>query len=69
MIKPDGSARHNHTLTDFIVFNVSHPDNNSTIYNWTATISLQGGLATDIPTSKQNQILCNNYKYRSRKCR
>ena len=41
MIKPDGTARHTHTLTDFVVLNVSHPDNNSTLYNGTSTISLQ----------------------------
>jgi len=53
IIKPDGTARHTHTLTDFVVFNVTHPDNNSTIYNGTSTVSLQGGPATDIPTSIQ----------------
>ena len=51
MIKPDGTARHTHTLTDFVISNVSHPDNNSTLYNGTSTISLQAGPATDIPTS------------------
>lgn len=35
MIKPDGTAKHTHTLTDFVVLNVSHPDNNSTLYNGT----------------------------------
>ena len=53
MIKPDGTAKHTHTLTDFVVLNVSHPDNNSTLYNGTSTISLQAGPATDIPTSIQ----------------
>ncbi len=53
MIKPDGTARHTHTLTDFLVSNVSHPDNSSTLYNGTSTISLQAGPATDIPTSIQ----------------
>jgi len=51
MIKPDGTARHTHTLTDFVISNVSHPDNNSTLYNGTSTISLQAGPVTDIPTS------------------
>jgi hypothetical protein len=53
MIKPDGTARHTHTLTDFVISNVSHPDNNSTLYNGTSTVSLQAGPATDIPTSIQ----------------
>ena len=63
MIKPDGTARHTHTLTDFVVLNVSNPDNNSTLYNGTSTISLQAGPATDIPTSIQksndNVIIIN----------
>jgi hypothetical protein len=53
MIKPDGTARHTHTLTDFVVLNVSHPDTNSTLYNGTSTISLRDGPATDIPTTIQ----------------
>jgi len=53
MVKPDGTTRHTHTMTDFVVLNVSHPDNNSTLYNGTSTISLQAGPATDIPTTLQ----------------
>ena len=53
MGKPDGTTRHTHTMTDFVVLNVSHPDNNSTLYNGTSTISLQAGPATDIPTTLQ----------------
>ena len=53
MIKPDGTERHTHTLTDFAVLNVSHPDNNSTLIYGTSTLSLQSGPATDIPTSIQ----------------
>ncbi|MDF0682509.1 MAG: hypothetical protein P0116_16245 [Candidatus Nitrosocosmicus sp.] len=63
MVKPDGTARHTHTLTDFVVLNVTHPDNNATIYNGTSTVSLQAGPATDIPTSIQksndNVIIVN----------
>ena len=63
MIKPDGTARHTHTLTDFVVLNVSHPDNNSTLFNGTSTVSLQAGPAADIPTSIQksndNVIIIN----------
>jgi hypothetical protein len=53
MIIPDGPARHTHTLTDFVVLNVCNPDDNSTLYNGTSTISLQAGPITDIPTSIQ----------------
>lgn len=63
MIKPDGTARHTHTLTDFVVLNVSNPDNNSTLYNGTSTISFQAGPATDILASIQksndNVIIIN----------
>jgi hypothetical protein len=42
---------------------VSHPDNNSTLYNGTSTISLQAGPATGIPTTLQksndNVIIIN----------
>lgn len=51
MVKSDGTARHTHTLTDFVVLNVSSPNGNSTFYNGTSTISLQEGPAVDIPTS------------------
>jgi len=63
MVKFDGTARHTHTLTDFVVLNVSHPDNNSTLYNGTSAISLQAGPATDVATSLQksndNVIIIN----------
>ncbi|MDN5846804.1 MAG: hypothetical protein L0H53_11080 [Candidatus Nitrosocosmicus sp.] len=50
MIRPDGTARHTHTLTDFTILNISNPDGNSTLYNGTSTVSLQEGPALDIPT-------------------
>ena len=52
MIKPDGTDRHTHTLTDFVVVNVAKSsENNSTVFNGTSTISLQDGPAVDIPTT------------------
>jgi hypothetical protein len=63
MMKPDGTAIHTHTLTDFVFLNVCHPDNNSTLHNETSTISLQADPATDIPTpiqkSNDNVIIIN----------
>ncbi len=54
MIKPDGTARHTHSLTDFVVLNIIQSDTgNSTIFNGTSTISLGEGLETDIPTTIQ----------------
>ncbi len=63
MVKPDGTARHTHALTDFVVVNVSYPDNTSMLYNGASTISLQAGPPTNIPTSIQkstdNVIIIN----------
>jgi len=52
MIRPDGTARHTHTLTDFVLLNSSSESStNSTIFNGTSTVSLADGPALDIPTS------------------
>lgn len=53
MIKSDGTARHTHTVTDFVVLNVSQPDSNSTLYNGTSTVSLRAGPVEDVPTNIQ----------------
>lgn len=53
MIKPDGTARHTHAITDFSVQSISYPDNNSTLYIGNSTVSLQVGPAVDIPTTLQ----------------
>lgn len=51
MIKPDGTGRHTHTLTNFVVLNATeNSDRNSTIFNGTSTVSLRDGPAVDIPT-------------------
>ncbi|HYG00705.1 MAG TPA: hypothetical protein VD815_11475 [Candidatus Saccharimonadales bacterium] len=52
MMRPDGTARHTHTLTDFVLLNSSSPSGtNSTYFNGTSTVSLANGPALDIPTS------------------
>ncbi|VFJ14399.1 conserved protein of unknown function [Candidatus Nitrosocosmicus franklandus] len=52
MIKPDGTGRHTHTLTEFVVLNATQdPDNNSTIFNGTSTISLSEGPVVEVPTT------------------
>jgi hypothetical protein len=52
MMRPDGTARHTHTLTDFVLSNSSSDSStNSTIFNGTSTVSLADGPALDIPTS------------------
>lgn len=52
MIRPDGTDRHTHALTHFVVTNrMQNTDNNSTIINGTSTISLLEAPAIDIPTT------------------
>jgi len=52
MIRPDGTARHTHTLTDFTISSSSSESaSNSTLFNGTSTVSLADGPALDIPTS------------------
>jgi hypothetical protein len=51
MIRPDGTGRHTHTVTDFTLLNSSQSDTNSTFYNGTSSVSLAKGPALDIPTS------------------
>jgi hypothetical protein len=53
MIKPDGTAKHTHTLTDYILTDVSNPNNNSTIFNGTATISMMEAPITEVPVGIQ----------------
>ncbi len=48
MIKPDGTAKHTHTLTNFVVSNIAN-QNNVTIFNGTGVISMPEGQITDVP--------------------
>ncbi len=52
MIKTDGTSRHTHTLTDYILTDVSI-QNNSTIFNGTATISMHEGPVSGVPVNLQ----------------
>ena len=52
MIKTDGTSKHTHTLTDFMLTNVAN-QNNSTLFNGTGTISMPQGPITEIPLSIQ----------------
>ena len=54
MIKPDGTGRHTHALTDSVVLNTISTDNgNYTKYTGTSAISLREGHAVDVPTTIQ----------------
>jgi hypothetical protein len=51
MVKLNGTAAHNHTITNFVLSTMSMPNNMTRIFNGTATASLKEGPVTDIPTS------------------
>jgi hypothetical protein len=51
MVRLNGTAGHTHTITNFVVANVSQPDNMTKIFNGTSTASLREGPVTDVPTS------------------
>ncbi len=52
MIRTDGSARHTHSVTDFVLLNSSsESDTNSITFNGTSTVSMDDGPAEDIPTN------------------
>jgi hypothetical protein len=51
MVRIDGSAGHTHSITNFVVANVSQPDNMTKVFNGTSTASMEKGPVTDIPTT------------------
>jgi hypothetical protein len=51
MVRINGTAGHTHTITNFVVANVSQPDNMTKVFNGTSTASLREGPVTDVPTS------------------
>jgi hypothetical protein len=51
MVRFDGSAGHTHSITNFVVANVSQPDNMTKVFNGASTASMEKGPVTDIPTS------------------
>jgi hypothetical protein len=61
MIKPDGTARHTHALTDFEVTKTDQ-HSNATTFNGTSTISMANGPAVDIPTAIQRSDNGNVFK-------
>jgi hypothetical protein len=50
MIKSDGTAKHAHTLTNFVLTDIAN-ENNATVYNGTGTISMPDMPFTDVPIS------------------
>ena len=51
MVRLNGTAAHTHTITNFVLSNMSEPNNMTKVYNGTSTASLREGPVSDIPTS------------------
>jgi hypothetical protein len=51
MIRFTGSAGHTHSVSYFVVANISQPDNMTKVFNGTSTASMREGPVTDIPTA------------------
>ena len=51
MVRFNGTAGHTHSITNFVVANVSQPDNMTKVFNGTSTASMREGPVTDVPTS------------------
>lgn len=52
MIKTDGTSKHTHTITNFVLADTSN-QNNHTVFNGTGTISMPQGPVTEVPISIQ----------------
>jgi hypothetical protein len=51
MVMTNGSAMHDHEVYDFTLTDISMPDNSTTVYNGTATITMRQGPVSDVPIS------------------
>ena len=51
MMKLNGSATHTHTISNFKLIGSPITNNNSTIFNGTANLTMKNGPVTDVPIS------------------
>ena len=51
MVMTNGSAMHDHRIYDFTLTDMSMPNNFTTVYNGTATITMRQGPVPDVPIS------------------
>ena len=51
MVMTNGSAMHNHEIYDFTLTDMSMPNNSTTVFNGTATITMRQGPVTNVPVS------------------
>ncbi|HEU4824772.1 MAG TPA: hypothetical protein VFS97_15225 [Nitrososphaeraceae archaeon] len=51
MVMTNGSAAHNHMIYNFTLTDMSMPNNSTTVYNGTATITMRQGPVPNVPVS------------------
>jgi hypothetical protein len=51
MVMTNGSAIHDHEIYDFTLTDMSMPNNSTTVFNGTATITMRQGPVSDVPVS------------------
>jgi hypothetical protein len=51
MVMTNGSAMHDHEIYDFTLTDMSMPNNSTTVFNGTATITMRQGPVSDVPIS------------------
>jgi hypothetical protein len=51
MVMTNGSALHDHKIYDFTLTDMSMPNNSTTVFNGTATITMRQGPVPDVPVS------------------
>jgi hypothetical protein len=51
MVRTNGSALHQHLINNFALTEMSMPDNNTTVFNGTSTVTMKDGPVSNVPTS------------------
>ena len=51
MVMTNGSAKHDHDIYNFELTNISNPNNSTSVFNGTATITMRQGPVDDVPVS------------------
>ena len=51
MVMTNGSAMHDHKIYDFKLTDMTMPNNSTTVYNGTATITMRQGPVPNVPVS------------------
>lgn len=51
MIKVDGTAKHTHSITNFVLSSISYPNNTTKVFNGTSSINMKEKEITEVPTS------------------